>query len=100
MVGFHGLVYIDAASGGVRRITMEADELPDDFTLSAASLAVDYSYVSINSHDYLMPAHGTMSLRVNKHRTVLNEFDFRDYRRFGSHVRILSAEDSPKTIKD
>jgi len=93
VVGYHGLVYIDAATGGVRRITMEADNIPTGFSPSFAALAVEYSYVSINSHDYLMPAHGSMSLVTSKHRTVLHEFDFRDYRRFGSQVRITPATD-------
>ena len=30
-VGFHGLIYIDASTSGIRRITVEADNLPRDF---------------------------------------------------------------------
>lgn len=92
IVGYHGLVYIDPTTGGVRRITMEADDIPADFSLSAAALTVEYSYVSINSHDYLMPAHGSMSLIASRHRAFLHEFDFRDYRRFGSRIRITPAD--------
>jgi hypothetical protein len=46
-VGFHGLVYIDAATSGVRRITVEADGLPRDFSMHAATMTVDYDYVAI-----------------------------------------------------
>lgn len=99
VVGYHGQVYLDAATGGVRRITMEADGLPADFSIASASIAVDYSYVSINAHDYLMPAHGSMSLREGKKRAMLNEFDFRDYRRYGSHIRI-TADTGGELLKD
>lgn len=100
VVGYHGLVYLDAATGGVRRVTMEADGLPEDFSISAATISVDYSYVTINAHDYLMPARGSMSLRNGKHRAMLNEFDFRDYRRFGSHIRILTGDDTNQVVQD
>ena len=57
-------------------------------------MSVDYSWISINNHDYLLPIRGAVSLREGKHQAVLNEFEFRNYRRFGSQVRILSKEES------
>lgn len=86
---FHGLVYIDAATKGVRRITLEADGLPRDFSVHSASMAVDYDYIAIGTHDYLMPIRGTMSLTKGKHEAVLNEMEFRNYRRYGSATKIL-----------
>lgn len=89
MVGFHGLVFLDSATRNVRRITMVADNLPADFPTHATSIAVDYDYVVINSHDYLMPISAEMSLRQGRHEAILNTIEFRNYRRFGSNVKIL-----------
>ncbi|HEX4310444.1 MAG TPA: VWA domain-containing protein [Acidobacteriaceae bacterium] len=93
-VGFHGLVYLDTATHSVRRITIDADDIPENLLVRASSISVDYSWVTINNHDYLMPLRGAISLREGKHQAVLNEFDFRNYRRFGAQVRILSKEES------
>jgi VWFA-related protein len=86
--GFHGLVYLDSATRGVRRITLEADDLPADFSVHATSISVDYAYIAINAHDYLMPIRGTVSLRKGKRTAVINEIEFRDYKRYGSQSRI------------
>lgn len=88
--GFHGLVYVDSATGGVRRVTLEADNLPRDFSIHGASMNVDYDYVTIGAHDYLMPIRATVALRRGKSQTELNEMAFRGYRRYSSQTRILT----------
>lgn len=99
-VGFHGLLYLDAATRSVRRITLSADDIPENLQVRATTISVDYSWVSINNHDYLMPARGAISLREGKHQVVLNEFEFRDYRRFGSQIRILTNAESKTLSKE
>jgi hypothetical protein len=47
-----------------------------------------------------MPARGAISLREGKHQAVLNEFEFRDYRRFGSQIRILTNAESKTLSKE
>jgi hypothetical protein len=93
-VGFHGLVYLDTTTHSIRRLTLNADNIPEILSVRATSFSVDYNWVTINAHDYLMPARGAVSLREGKHQAVLNEFEFRNYRRFGSQVRILSTAES------
>ncbi|MGB9029274.1 MAG: VWA domain-containing protein [Acidobacteriaceae bacterium] len=93
-VAFHGLVYLDTGTRSVRRISIDADDIPDILQVRASSMSVDYSWISINNHDYLLPIRGAISLREGKHQAVLNEFEFRNYRRFGSQIRILSKEES------
>jgi len=88
-VGFHGMVYLDSATGGVRRITMEADEVPRDFSIHAASMSVDYDYVTIGAHDYLMPMRAVLALRRGRKQTDLNEMAFRGYRRYSSQAKIV-----------
>jgi VWFA-related protein len=88
ITGFHGLVYIDASTLGVRRVTLEADELPRKFSIHSTAISIDYDYVSINNHDYLMPISETMGLTRGKHQADLNEIEFRDYKRYGSQTKI------------
>jgi len=89
-VSFHGKVYIDTATRSVRRISLIADDLPKDFPTHATTVSVDYDYVSINSHDYLMPISAEISLVQGRHSASLNTIAFRDYRRFGSNVKVLN----------
>ena len=89
-VNFHGKVYIDAATRSVRRVTLIADDLPKDFPTRGTAIVVDYDYVSINAHDYLMPISAEVSLLEGRHEALLNTIEFRDYRRFGSNVKILN----------
>jgi VWFA-related protein len=91
-VAFHGLVYIDAATRGVRRITIEAEGIPEKSRVHASAITIDYDYVAINNHDYLMPVRGEMRMELGKHEKILHRIEFRDYHRFGSEVRIVGVE--------
>jgi VWFA-related protein len=93
--GFHGLVYIDSASNGIRRVTMEADPMPAVLSVKAAAFTVDYDYIAIGTHDYLMPVRASMSLRHGK-KSVINDMVFRDYRRYGAKSKVLGSGDPVK----
>jgi hypothetical protein len=98
MVGFHGQVYIDSATRNVRRISLEAEGLPKDFPTQASVMGVDYDYVAINGHDYLMPISAEVRVRQTHHRAVLNTIEFRDYKKYGSAMKILDYKqvENPK----
>ena len=98
--GFHGLVYIDPATQAVRRISIDADDIPSALLIRASSLSVDYSWISMQGHDFLLPIRGAVSLQETKERPVLNEFEFHDYRRFGSQSRVLSDVEQKSVSKD
>jgi VWFA-related protein len=89
MVGFHGQFFIDPAARNVRRVTLIAD-LPQDFPTHYTSIAVDYDYVLINSHDYLMPVSAELRLQQGRREAELNSIEFRNYKRFGSSMRIVT----------
>ena len=86
---FRSLVFIDAATRSVRRITLVADDLPKDFPTHSTSIAVDYDYVVINAHDYLVPVSAEVSLSQGRREADLNTIEFRNYKRFASNVKIL-----------
>jgi hypothetical protein len=91
-VAFHGLVFIDTATHSVRRVTLIAEDIPKEFPTHSSAMAVDYDYVVINTHDYLVPVGAEVSLKQGKHEAVMNTMEFRNYRRFGSNLRILEGQ--------
>jgi hypothetical protein len=96
IAGFHGQVFIDSATRSVRRITLIADlpkELPKGFYTSASSMRVDYDYAVINEHDYLLPVTAEMRITKGKHSMALNTIEFRDYKRFGSNMRMVDFKE-------
>ncbi len=95
--GFHGLLYLDPSTLSVRSIRIDADDIPPSLHIRASSISIDYSWVSMQEHDFLLPTGGAVSLQETKMRPILNEFVFRDYRRFGSHSRIVT-NDEPKAL--
>jgi VWFA-related protein len=90
-VGYHGQVFIDSATRSVRRITQEADDVPNKCLIHATSVSVDYDYVMINKHDYLLPIGAEIMLRIGHRETDLNEIEFRNFHRFGSTLRLLDS---------
>ena len=92
-VGFHGLVYVDPSTNSVRRISIDAGDIPQKLLIRASSMSVDYSWIALGQHDFLLPVRGAVSLQETGKRPVLNQFEFRNYRRFGSQVRMLSNKE-------
>jgi hypothetical protein len=90
MVSFHGQVFIDTSTHSVRRVSLQADDLPKDFPTQATVMGVDYDYVVINGHDYLMPISAEVRVRESHRQAVLNTIEFRDYRKYGSQMRIVN----------
>jgi hypothetical protein len=96
MVAFRGQVYIDSATRNVRRISLEAEDLPKDFPTQASVMGVDYDYVSINNHDYLMPISAELRVRQSHRQALLNTIQFRDYKKYGSAMRIVDYKQIEK----
>ena len=70
---------------------MEADDLPNSFSIHAASVSIDYDYVPVGDHDYLMPVRGSIRVQRGRHETDLSQIVFQDYRRFASQAKIVAA---------
>jgi len=78
------------ATRGVRRLTIIADQIPPDFPIHASAITIDYDYVAINNHDYLLPVSGELLMKLGKSRVIMHRIKFLDYHRFSSETRILS----------
>jgi hypothetical protein len=90
-VGYHGEVYIDRSTHGVKSITMFADEIPRKFRIRRAAIRVDYDYVAINDHDYLLPVNAQVVARQGGSLLERNDLEFSNFRKFGSSARILGT---------
>ena len=93
-VGYHGRIYIERATRGVKILTIITDEQPKKFPIRKASIRVDYDYVAINDHDYLLPVSAQVVTKVGgiiQDALKRNNLTFSNFRRFGSTVRLLEA---------
>jgi hypothetical protein len=85
--GYHGLIYVDRDSGTVSRITLEADDLPPTFPISAGSTVLDYDLAKVGERDYILPLRSEMQLRTGR-MVSKNEVEFRLYRKFSAEATI------------
>lgn len=88
-VGYHGEIYIDRSTHGVKSITMFADEIPKKFRIRRAAIRVDYDYVAINDHDYLLPVSAQVVAGQGGSLLERNDLEFANFRKFGSSARIM-----------
>jgi hypothetical protein len=87
-VAYVASVYIDAATFNIRRVKLEAIDIPPEFPIRASSFSVDYAYVRAGDADFLLPTSGAVELQQSRRVLVRNEVQFRDYHRLGSQTSI------------
>ncbi len=96
---FHGLIFVDDHTRAVRRLVAQTEGMPRTFGIRSSWIAMNYDYVAINRHDYLLPTAGEVGMVQDKGKVVRNELRFSDYRRFGSRSKInyngQAAADTP-----
>jgi hypothetical protein len=104
--GYHGEIAIDRASGGILRITMQAD-LDGIVPVNHSDIAVIYGPVEIGGKPYILPLTSVSVVRQRTvatlkqedqsfrdwgpYTTVLSEFDFSGYHKFRAEVRMLGG---------
>jgi hypothetical protein len=101
-VGYRGSIYIDRATHSVMSITMITDDVPKKFPILKAAIRVNYDYVTINDHDYLLPVSAQVVTKVSANSPGgellrRNDITFSNFRRFGSKMRILGTETNETT---
>jgi hypothetical protein len=92
--GYHGLIYVDAESGAVTRITLEADGIPPGFPIQQASNTLDYDYAAIGDREYMLPLRAVMRMREGR-ALFKNEVEFRLYRKFSAEATISFETPEP-----
>jgi hypothetical protein len=104
IVGSRGRVWIDRELDRVLRFEQIATEIPSDFPITAASNTIDYDWVTINEHKYLLPTHSEVLMTTVSPQLVLqsrNDVRFRNYQKFGAELKVIDEvgedDDPPPT---
>jgi len=104
IVGSRGRVWIDRELDRVLRFEQIATEIPSDFPITAASNTIDYDWVTINEHKYLLPTHSEVLMTTVSPQLVLqsrNDVRFRNYQKFGAELKVVDEvgedDDPPPT---
>ena len=77
--------------GRFRASVLECGTLRRFPAVTAALISVDYNFVVINNHDYMLPIGAQVMLRKGRTELDVNKIDFRNFRRFSSNMRILKT---------
>ncbi len=92
IVGSRGRLWIDRELDRVVRFEQIATEIPPDFPITAASSLIDYDWVTINDHKYLLPTHSEILLTTRDSKLVVqsrNDIRFRAYQKFGAELKVV-----------
>jgi len=92
VVGSRGRMWIDRELDRVLRFEQIATQIPSDFPITAASSVIDYDWVDINEHKYLLPFHSEILMTTRQPKFVLqsrNDVKFRNYQKFGAELKVV-----------
>jgi hypothetical protein len=92
--GYTGLIYVDANTGMVTRVTLDAQEIPSYFPIQMAKTQLDYDYTDIGGSTFLLPLRAEVKMREGKF-LVRNDIEFRNYRKFGADTSITFDTPEP-----
>jgi len=89
MPAYNGSVWIEKADPKVRRIEMQAINIPKDFPDDAVESTVDYDQVHLGERTFLVPVHAEI-LSCQRGTTICtkNTIDFRDYHKYSGESTI------------
>jgi hypothetical protein len=85
-------MWIDRELDRVLRFEQIATEVPPDFPITEASSTIDYDWVNINDHKYLLPSHSEILLSMRTPKYMLqsrNDVRFRNYQKFGAELKVV-----------
>jgi len=97
-VGYHGLIFADRDSNSVMRITMEADDIPEDFPIRSASETLDYDSIALSGVKFILPLKVDMRMRDGRN-VMKNQAEFRLYNKFGADTSIQFSE-APEALPE
>jgi hypothetical protein len=85
--GYHGEIILDSQTSRVLRVTASADDIPSNSGITQSSVEVDYDFIDIAGHSYLLPSHSDAHME-RSHRQISNSVAFVDYRKFAAESTI------------
>jgi hypothetical protein len=85
--GYHGEVVLDSETARVLRLTAYADDIPKESGILLSSVEVDYDFIAVAGHSYLLPSHSEARME-RSYRKIANGVTFVDYRKFAADSTI------------
>ncbi len=86
ITAYKGLVYADANTGEIDRITFTAVDIPSSFPVRSAHELVDYDLVNIGDQEQaVLPLRALLNLGTLHDGNSKNEIEFRNYHKYGSN---------------
>jgi len=79
--GYRGEVALDSETSRVLRLTASADDIPKESGITASSVEVDYDFIDVAGHSYLLPARSDARME-RSNRQIANLVTFAGYRKF------------------
>lgn len=99
-VGYHGLVEVDKETHKIMRVTTVADDIPAGFPIRDVKSTLDYDYVEISGHTFLLPLKGNV-IATGRDFVERNDNEFRIYRKYEAESTIsFDAPDLPPLPDD
>jgi hypothetical protein len=93
MVPYRGLIYADAESGEVWRITNEPFNIPSSLDTKSIATTIDYGSVDIAGRHFILPVTASILLDTGQ-RNILNKVAFNEYRKFEAESKITFVSGS------
>ncbi len=84
ITAYKGLVYADANTGEVDRITFNAVNIPSSFPVRTATDVIDYDLVDIGGDKSVLPIRALLNMSTSLHQSSRNEIEFRNYHEYGA----------------
>ncbi len=92
LVAYSGRLFVDSETLQVVRIMSEL-ELPIDFPIKIATIAIDYKPVLIAGTTYSLPSHSEVRMKDSS-RLYVNQIEFRNYHKFAVESTIHYGSDA------
>jgi len=86
---YSGSIWVDKTTAQVRRVEMQADNIPKDFPNDTVASAVDFEEVSLGTSKFLLPVHAeNLACQRGSSICTKNTIDFRDYHKYSGESTI------------
>jgi hypothetical protein len=92
VVGFHGSIFLDAATSDLQRLEVIAEDIPLSLGLSAAEDRIDYFRAKIGDDEFLLPKESTL-LMASTDNTSRNRVRFSGCRKFAGESSIIFEDE-------
>ena len=79
--GYRGEFALDSETSRVLRLTASADDIPKESGITASSMEVDYDFIDVAGHSYLLPSRSDARME-RSNRQIANTVTFTGYKKF------------------